>query len=192
MKKALIVVDCQKDFCEGGSLQVVGGNAVCTKIAIGPMKNPDYAIIIISKDDHVSGSDNGGHISDTPDFVDSWPAHCIQGTNGNLLNEDIRLAFNYNLSRSFIVYKGHGKPAYSVFEAQDPHGISTDQLLKLHHITDLDVVGIATDYCVKATAIDAKFRGYNVEIDLELTAAVASATAHTACEDMRRAGVHII
>lgn len=190
-KQALVVVDVQRDFCEGGSLEVKGGNAVAEKIAV-MMADPKWDRIILSKDNHVHGSDNGGHISDTPDYVNTWPAHCEQGTLGNLFHPAVRKASWEQLNRVTVIYKGEGMPAYSVFDGSNLEGMSTDDILKAYEITDLTVVGIATDYCVAATAIDGKLHKYNVHLPLDHTAAVADDTAKAAIHTLRRQGVHIL
>ena len=121
MKRALIVVDVQNDFCEGGSLAVHGGAAVAHRI--GELlhhwtekdpKAPDYAVAVATRDHHV---DPGDHFSDDPDFDHSWPPHCVVGTDGE--------AFHPNLDPQpfdAVFLKGEHAAAYSGFEGRPPDG----------------------------------------------------------------------
>ncbi len=163
-KRALIVVDVQKDFCEGGSLAVAGGAAVAGKISALLGRAHGYDHVVATRDHHV---DPGDHFSDNPDFVDSWPAHCVAGTPGadfhpNLSNRPFEAVFD----------KGDYAAAYSGFEGFAA-GESLAEWLADHEVTAVDVCGIATDYCVRATAIDAAAAGLETTVLLELTAAVA-------------------
>ena len=138
MKRALIVVDVQNDFCEGGSLPVAGGAEVAFRIGRllhewteqGP-KSPDYAVAVATRDHHI---DPGGHFSDRPDFVDSWPVHCVVGTDG--------AAFHPNLDPqpfNAIFLKGEHAAAYSGFEGRTTDGDSLADWLRKHEVTDVDV-----------------------------------------------------
>lgn len=171
MSRALLVVDVQNDFCEGGSLPVTGGAAVAGAITAHIRAHGDrYAVIVASKDFHVAGTTNGGHIAveGDPDYVETWPAHCVQSTTGAEFHPDLVLPI-----ASPLVYKGQGKPAYSAFEGATTDEEDLDTLLQRYGITHVDVVGIATDYCVKATALDALAHAYATTMLLDLTAAVA-------------------
>lgn len=187
MTRAMIVVDVQNDFCEGGSLAVAGGASVAGSIAEairsfkeGPSKMYDY--FLATKDFHDGVTDNGGHFSDNPDFVDSWPVHCVAGTEGAQFHPAIAYVSDYF---DGVFYKGFGKPDYSGFQGAtmgtfgEDHGISLDDWLLEHEVTHLDIVGIATDHCVKATALDAIDLGYKVRIPMMLTVAVGGACAVT-------------
>jgi nicotinamidase/pyrazinamidase len=190
MKRALIVVDVQNDFCEGGSLPVQGGAEVAYKIgellhhwtAKDP-KAPDYAVAVATRDHHV---DPGSHFSDDPDFVDSWPAHCVVGTDGE--------AFHPNLDPQpfdAIFLKGEHAAAYSGFEGRTPEGVSLADWLRRHEITHVDVCGIATDYCVRATTLDAVREGFTVRLLTHLVAGVAETSSKAALEEMQAAGAAI-
>lgn len=160
MKKALIVVDVQNDFCEGGALAVSGGNTVALRIA-SLMKDygyhDEYDETVFTKDFHKPHDSNGGHIAlppEKPDFIDTWPAHCIQGTQGSDLHPE--LAFFNTGSILPVFLKGDGVPAYSGFEGTDRFsGMLLSEHLMSKGVTHVDVVGIAADYCVRATAFDA-------------------------------------
>lgn len=166
MARALIVVDVQNDFCEGGSLAVVGGAAVAEAIDDLLAEDHGYDLVVATRDHHI---DPGPHFSDEPDFVDSWPPHCVVGTLG--------VEFHPNLGfRDFaaIFDKGEYSAAYSGFEGAD-HGkddISLEDFLNGHGVTAVDVCGIATDHCVKATAQDSLDAGFDTTVLLGLTAAV--------------------
>lgn len=171
MPKALIVVDVQPDFCEGGALAVEGGNQAARDIcAYLESYGSEYDLVVATRDWHDPDSDNGGHISGNPDFVDTWPPHCIAGTSGaefhpELWPTDGRFPHDE-------VRKGQGVPAYSGFEGVNSAGQILRSILDAASITDIDVVGIAFDYCVKATATDAAAAGYNVSVLKDLTAAI--------------------
>lgn len=181
MTTALVVVDVQKDFCKGGSLAVPGGAEIAYRIAncmrlYGGGGSGRYEYMVATKDFHIPADSNGGHISDNPDYVTTWPAHCIQGTDGALFHESIgEVAEMFDA----IFYKGQGSPAYSGFQAKRwanlNRSIGGEYLLdwlREREVTHLDIVGIATDYCVKETALDGILNGFQVRIPRQLTVAV--------------------
>ena len=171
MPKALIVVDVQNDFCEGGALAVSGGNMAARKISDWLVSHGDsYDLVVATRDWHNAGSDNDGHISDHPDFVDSWPPHCIAHTHGAEFHPELWPAGQRYPDTE--VKKGQGVPAYSGFEGITDSGESLRFVLENAHITEVDVVGIAFDYCVRATALDANAAGYTVRVLKDLTAAI--------------------
>lgn len=189
MSAAFLIVDVQNDFTEGGALAVAGGQSVARGISQYLADNrSDYALIAASRDWHDPDTDNGGHFADEPDFVDTWPAHCVAGTPG--------ADYHANLDTDLIdvhIRKGQDRPAYSAFE-----GISTEedrplaQLLVDAGITRLDVAGLATDHCVRASALDARAAGLDVRVLLELSAGVAPDTTAAALTDMTAAGVELV
>ena len=191
MSKALFIVDVQNDFCEGGSLAVAGGAAVAAAIT-DHLENhaDDYVKVIASRDWHDADNDNGGHIAwppANPNFVDSWPPHCISATPG--------ADYHPNLDTGFIdihLEKGQGKPSYSMFEGVTRAGKSLAELLDEFDITDIDVVGIATDYCVLASALDAKNSGRNVRVITSLTTGVAVASSEAAIDEMADCGIDVV
>ena len=190
MKRALIVVDVQNDFCEGGSLAVDGGAEVAFRI--GELlhhwtqqdpKAPDYQVAVATRDHHI---DPGDHFSETPDFDRSWPPHCVVGSDGE--------AFHPNLDPQpfdAVFLKGERAAAFSGFEGRTTDGSSLTEWLRGHDVTDVDVCGIATDYCVRATALDAVRNGFRTRLLESLTAGVAPESTRTAIGEMRRAGVTI-
>ena len=178
--RALIVVDVQNDFCEGGSLGVAGGAAVASGIN---QITGDYPVVVATRDYHI---DPGDHFSDDPDFVDSWPPHCVAKTDG--------VAFHPTLNtESFasVFDKGAYSAAYSGFEGANADGTSLAEWLAAHDVKAVDIVGIATDHCVRATALDAVAAGLSTRVLLDFTAAVAEATTTPALHDMREAGVEL-
>jgi len=191
MTRALIVTDVQNDFCEGGSLPVAGGAAVAADIgtllrswvAAGP-EAPTYSHVVATKDHHV---DPGSHWSGDPDFAESWPVHCAVGTDGE--------AFHPNLDPQpfdAIFLKGEHAAAYSGFEGHDPDGVRLADWLRAHDVVEVDVCGIATDYCVRATALDAVAAGFSTRLLVDLAAGVAPDTTATALAEMRAAGVDVV
>jgi nicotinamidase/pyrazinamidase len=183
MSKALLVVDVQNDFCEGGSLAVAGGAEVAAGIS-ALLATADYAVVAATRDAH---RDPDGHFSDTPDFVDSWPPHCVVGTAGAELHPGL------DTQRVDAIFdKGEWRAAYSGFEGADPAGTSLADWLRRHDVDSVDIVGIATDHCVRATALDAAHEGFATTVLLDHTAGVAAATVTAALEQMRSAGVTLV
>jgi nicotinamidase/pyrazinamidase len=180
--RALIIVDVQNDFCPGGSLPVAGGTLVARAITgylAGPQAK-DYAQVVATQDYHV---DPGDHFSDHPDFVRSWPPHCVAGSAG----ADFHPALD--VTRVAAVFrKGAHAAAYSGFEGADDSGRPLEAWLRDRGIEAVDVVGIATDHCVRATAADAATAGFATRVLLDLTAGVAAETTEAAIEEMRAAG----
>jgi nicotinamidase/pyrazinamidase len=181
--RALVIVDVQNDFCEGGSLAVAGGAAVARAIS-DYLAGPDgagYDHVVASQDFHV---DPGAHFSAEPDYFSSWPAHCVAGTAGAEFHPDLDTS---NIEEIFR--KGQHAAAYSGFEGADKDGDSLDSWLRQHSVTEVDVVGIATDYCVYATAADAAKAGFATRVLLNMTAGVDKHTTTAAIEKLLDAGV---
>ncbi len=181
--RALIIVDVQNDFCEGGSLAVAGGAAVAQAITDHLAGGPDYAHVVATKDFHI---DPGSHFSDHPDYAQSWPRHCVAGTPG--------ADFHPNLNTSAVeavFRKGAHAAAYSGFEGADDDGTPLGDWLRGDGVDEVAVVGIATDYCVHATAADAARAGLRTRVLLDLTAGVAPGSTAKAVEDLRAAGVEL-
>jgi nicotinamidase/pyrazinamidase len=183
MTRALVVVDVQNDFCEGGSLAVAGGADVAAAISEHVRAHAaDYAHVVATRDHHV---DPGGHFAEQPDFVETWPAHCVVGTDGvelhpRLEREPIEAVFD----------KGEHAAAYSGFEGRSD-GVALADWLRAHGVDAVDVVGIATDHCVRATALDAVAEGFATRVLLPLTAGVSEATTDAALDQLRTAGVEL-
>ncbi|MDT5324296.1 MAG: nicotinamidase/pyrazinamidase [Mycobacterium sp.] len=185
--RALIVVDVQNDFCEGGSLAVAGGTAVAAAISellTDPIRRTEYSHVVATMDYHV---DPGEHFSDHPDFVVSWPRHCVVGTSG----EEFPQAFDATAVEA-VFAKGQYSAAYSGFEGRDDQGTLLTDWLRQRDVDTVDVAGIATDYCVVATAADAIGAGFQTRLLVDLTAGVAPDTTEKAIADMRAAGVEIV
>ncbi len=190
-RRALLVVDVQNDFVEGGSLAVTGGRDVASRISAHLAEHGhDYTAVIASRDWHDAGSTNGGHFAapgTDPDFVESWPAHCVEHERGSDYAPE--LAFRHITDH---VRKGRGEAAYSAFEGVTDAGTSLVDLLRDHGITEVDVVGLATDHCVRATALDARRHDLTTRLLDGLHAGVAPATTETALAEMRAAGVQVV
>lgn len=185
MKRALIIVDVQNDFCEGGSLAVAGGAAVASDISSALQADARaWDHVVATRDHHISP---GPHFSDEPDFVDSWPPHCVVGTSG------VELHPSLTRDRIEDIFdKGEYQAAYSGFEGRCEHGTGLAEWLREHEVSTVDVSGIATDHCVRATALDAIGAGLDTTVLLDLTAGVSSATTEQALQQLRDAGVHLL
>jgi nicotinamidase/pyrazinamidase len=211
MSRALIIVDVQNDFCEGGSLAVDGGAAVAGAISeYVDAHHGEFDHVVATQDWHI---DPGSHFSETPDFKHSWPRHCVAGTRGAELHPDLDTEYIDAYFR-----KGQFAAAYSGFEGllapedavptgerqaaglagpadglgSEEDAIGLDDWLQSHDVEDVVVVGIATDYCVKATAADAAAAGFTTRVLLGLTAGVAPESTETAIATMRGAGIAVV
>ncbi|MGW5456062.1 isochorismatase family protein [Nocardia sp. NPDC003979] len=180
--RGLVIVDVQNDFCEGGSLAVRGGAAVAAAIS-AHVAGKKYDAVVATRDWHV---DPGAHFSDTPDYIDSWPPHCVVGTPG----ADFHPALDTGPIEE-VFSKGEYTAAYSGFEGASADGITLADWLRARDIDHVDVVGIATDHCVRATALDARTAGFDTTILLGLTAGVSPETTAAALTTLRDAGVEL-
>ena len=189
MTRALLIVDVQSDFCEGGSLAVEGGALVATKIT-NYLDSSDYDLIVASRDWHDADSDNSGHFSQpdsAPDYINSWPSHCVANSPG--------ASYHANLETDKIqvhIYKGQGAHGYSAFEGVSEQGETLANLLTAKGVTELDVVGIATDHCVLASALDANRLGLKVRVISSLTAGVSPSTTEAAIDKLIDSGVEVV
>lgn len=186
MTRALLVIDVQNDFTEGGALGVDGGAAVAAGITEYLRAHPDrYAAVIASRDWHHGDDDNGGHFATEtePDFVNTWPRHCVGGEPG----AEYHPALDVSLV-DVHVKKGQGVAAYSIFEGNTDAGAGVVQVLDELGVTAVDVVGIATDYCVRASALDAIAAGRTVTVLDDLVAAVDPASGAAALAEIQAAG----
>lgn len=180
--RALIVVDVQNDFCAGGSLAVAGGAAVAAGISAA-LRERRWDHVVATRDHHI---DPGAHFAANPDFVDTWPAHCVVGTAG----VDLHPEFDTSAVEA-VFDKGEYVAAYSGFEGSAA-GVRLADWLHQRGIAAVDVVGIATDHCVRATALDAAAAGFDTTVMLELTAGVAAATTESALAELAVAGVKLV
>ncbi|MFJ4472527.1 isochorismatase family protein [Streptomyces sp. NPDC089424] len=188
MRRALIVVDVQNDFCEGGSLAVAGGADVAAAITELIGQAPaGYRHVVATRDHHIAP---GGHFADNPDYVHTWPAHCVAGTEGVGFHPNFAPAVASG-SVDAVFDKGAYEGAYSGFQGVDENGATLAAWLRERGIDEVDVVGIATDHCVRATALDAAREGLRTHVLLDLTAGVAEATTEKALEELRAAGVEL-
>lgn len=182
MTRALVVVDVQNDFCEGGSLPVAGGADVAAAITRHVTEHgSEYAHVVATRDYHV---DPGPHFSDQPDYVDTWPPHCVVGTEGAAFHP----AFDAGRAEA-VFSKGEHAAAYSGFEGRTDDGSSLAAWMRDREVDELDVAGIATDHCVRATALDSAREGFRTRVLLGLTAGVARETTAAALARMDNAGV---
>jgi nicotinamidase/pyrazinamidase len=184
MSTALIIVDVQNDFCEGGALPVKGGANVAAAISAYLQENRRaYPHVVATRDFHL---DPGDHFSENPDYVNTWPPHCVIGTPGADFHSNLELA-----PIEAVFSKGERKAAYSGFEGATDDGTSLGEWLRKHEVDSLDIVGIATDHCVRATALDAVRSGFATRVLLGMTAGVAEETTDRALEEMGSAGVEL-
>jgi len=181
MTRALVVVDVQNDFCEGGRLAVAGGAAVAAAIS-ERLRQGGYDHVVATRDHHI---DPGGHFAEQPDFLETWPAHCVVGTGGVELHPDLDRG-----PIEAVFDKGEYAAAYSGFEGS-ADGVPLADWLRSRGVDAVDVVGIATDHCVRATALDAVGNGFPTRVLLDLTAGVAEASTDAALAQLRSAGVQL-
>lgn len=182
--RALIIVDLQNDFCEGGSLAVSGGAALAREINDYLAGEPGYQYVVATKDFHI---DPGDHFSDRPDYVSSWPPHCVAESPGADFHPDLDTS-----PISAVFRKGAYAPAYSGFEGVDENETPLLEWLRQRGVDEVDVVGLATDYCVRRTAEDAARAGLVTRVLLELTAGVSADTTEQAVGEMRSASIELI
>lgn len=193
MTRALVVVDVQNDFCPGGALGVAGGAEVAAATSqLLAREGIAYDHVVATQDFHI---DPGAHFSDTPDFVDSWPPHCRAGSWGALLHDDLETR-----RIEAVFRKGQYTAAYSGFEGSTSTVTAEGgelvtglaDWLRAHDVDEVHVVGIATDHCVRATAVDAAAAGFRTTVLLGLTAGISTAAVAAALEEMRAAGVALV
>jgi nicotinamidase/pyrazinamidase len=188
MTRALLIVDVQNDFTEGGALAVAGGDAVASGVsALLREHAADYDLIIASRDWHDATGDNGGHFSAEPDYVDTWPVHCVAGTPGADYDPLLQTG-----AITHHVFKGQGTPAYSMFEGVTSTGETVAEILSAHGVLAADVVGIATDHCVRASVADAIAHGVQVRIRTDLIAGVGAASSAAALAELAHAGAELV
>ncbi|ASU79635.1 nicotinamidase [Actinopolyspora erythraea] len=177
MSKALIVVDVQNDFCEGGALAVDGGAETASAIS-RLLAGSDHDHVVATRDYHI---DPGEHFSDSPDFVTSWPVHCVAGSAGAGFHPELDVA-----PIDAVFSKGQYSHGYSGFE-----GNGLAEWLTARDVREVEVVGLATDHCVRATALDSAAAGFDTRVLLGLTAGVAAETVQGALRQLREAGVEL-
>ena len=192
MARALIVVDVQNDFCPGGSLAVEGGDAVAAGVTRWLEEHGElYDTVAATADWHPDPASSADldfdHFSDDPDYASTWPPHCVAGTHGARFHPSLALP-----SGAVIVRKGEASAAYSGFEGHDPEGRSLAEVLDGAGVAAVDVVGLATDHCVRATALDAVGLGLQVRLLTPLTAGVAADTSERALSELASAGVEVV
>lgn len=186
----MIIVDVQNDFCEGGSLAVEGGGEVASRISAHLRDHAEeYATIVATRDWHI---DPGAHFADSPDFVDTWPHHCVAGTPGAEFHPNVDASVTFGDVVNVVVSKGRFEAAYSGFEGTTPDGGTLQSFLAEAGVQAVDVVGLATDYCDRATAMDAKELGLEVRLLTSMCAGVAPETTSLALSEMAEAGIEIV
>lgn len=182
--RALIVVDVQNDFCEGGSLPVSGGADVARAISNYLADHPNYDHVVATKDAHINPGD---HFSDQPDYRSSWPPHCVVGSFGAQFHPAL------DTSRiEAVFHKGAHSAAYSGFEGVDANATSLLNWLHERGVDEVDVVGIATDHCVRATALDAARAGFATRVLVNLTVGVAPDSTTAALTELRNAHITLV
>ncbi|MFJ1799070.1 isochorismatase family protein [Streptomyces sp. NPDC088180] len=189
MSRGLIVVDVQNDFCEGGSVPVAGGARIATQIAglVEQTAGTDYQYVVATRDHHI---DPGSHFSENPDYTDSFPVHCVAGDEGGEFHPNFAPTADSGKVDA-VFFKGAHSASKSGFEGADEHGTPLADWLHARGVEDLDVVGIATDHCVRATALDALKAGFRARVLLDYSVGVAPDTTASTLEDFRQAGVAV-
>ena len=183
--RALILVDVQPTFCEGGALPSEGANAVAERVARYTAEHrDDYTAVVTTQDWHI---DPGDHFSDTPDFVDTWPPHGVAGT----AEAELHPALD-GLTFDASVKKGMYAAAYSGFEGVDDEGRTLAQILDAAGVREVDVVGLVESHCVKETALDANKLGLTTRVLTDLTVPVSPELGAKAREEMRAVGIELL
>ncbi|MFF1416801.1 isochorismatase family protein [Streptomyces sp. NPDC058280] len=191
MHRALIVVDVQNDFCEGGSLAVAGGADVAAAITDLIGQAPaGYRHVVATRDHHIDPGDHFAMAPAVPDYVHTWPVHCVAGTEGVGFHPNFAPAVASGAIDA-VFDKGAYAAAYSGFEGTDENGVTLVDWLRAREVAEVDVVGIATDHCVRATALDAVREGFTTHVLLGLTAGVSQETTGRALAELRTAGVEL-
>lgn len=190
--RALIMVDVQPTFCEGGALPVEGGNRVARDVGAYVAANHDrYRLLATTQDWHI---DPEGHFSDAPDYVDTWPPHGLAGTSEAQIHPALAKVLTHLESEGrevATIRKGHYSAAYSGFEGRDDGGASLLETLRSHEIETVDVVGLALSHCVKDTALDAAAHGFAVRVLTDLSRPVSPEQGRAALEALAAAGVKL-
>jgi nicotinamidase/pyrazinamidase len=189
MPRALLGIYVQNDFCEGGALAVAGGAAVAGKISKF-LESTRYDLVVASRDWHDADNNNSGHFAEPgaePNYKTNWPVHCVAETNG--------AQYHPNLNTEAIgehIFKGQGQNGYSIYEGITKSGQTFDDLVNAHQVDEVDVVGIATDHCVLASALDSKSHGLKVRVISSLTAGVSEVTTEAAIDRMIDSGIEVV
>lgn len=182
--RALLVIDVQNDFCEGGALPVAHGAEIARRITqFIRQRVGTYELILASQDCHVEPK---GHFSSKPDFVFSWSIHALKGSYGSQLHQ----ALDSSLI-DHVIYKGEYKGAFSAFEGITSAGEYLLELLERREIEVVDICGIATDFCVLHTALDAIDSGFPTTVFLDLIGGVSEQGSIDALEELQSRGVNL-
>ncbi|TFD75935.1 isochorismatase family protein [Cryobacterium fucosi] len=186
MTRALFIIDVQNDFTEGGALAVEGGSAVAAGVSALLAGHPNaYGCVFASRDWHDPDSDNGGHFapSGEPDHSETWPVHCVAGTQGAEYHPALTLP-----EHTIHIRKGQGEAGYSIFDGVSAGGDKTGELLITNGVTDVDIVGLATDHCVRASGLDALEHGQHLRVLTDLIAGVNPEASEAALAELAHAG----
>ena len=191
---ALGVVDVENDFCEGGSLAVAGGADVAARIRAFIEAQPRrWVARFATADRHPDGL--VGHFAPdgtNPDFAGTWPSHCVAGTWGAELHPNLLDGTSESELFDVLVEKGQTTAAYSGFEGVTPHGDSLADWLRARAVDGVEITGIATDYCVRATALDALREGFRVRVIVDLCAGIDDASVAAAMTELAAAGAELV
>ena len=196
MINILIVVDVQNSFCEGGSLAVTGGRKIAAKIG-EYITSSNYELTVASKDWHI---EPGPHFRERTmgGYTKGWPAHCIPNTWGSEFAPELYPYANPKDLFNEVFYKGQYSDGYSALSGttlQDGNGTSLLQYLtEFEYKPNLkvDIVGIALDHCVKATALGLAYYGFDATVLLDLTVPVAAENVKDVLSAFDEAGVNYI
>lgn len=191
-RRALLIVDVQNDFCPGGALGTERGDAVAGAIATYVAQHRgDYDEVLTTQDWHI---DPEGHFSEEPDFVDTWPVHCVADSPGAQLHPVLRSELAARPADAAF-FKGEYTAAYSAAEAATAEGDNQTgflDYLDAHNITSVDAVGIATDHCVRASVLDILATDRTVRVLTDMCSPVSDEAAAAALEEMRAAGAEVV
>ena len=185
-KAALLIVDVQRDFCPGGALAAPGGDEIIPALNRHLAEAREHEMpVYASRDWHPAVTNH------FKQYGGEWPPHCVQGTAGAQFHAELKLPPD-----AVVISKGDdpARPGYSAFDGRTASGKTLAHDLRDRNVTRLYLSGIATDYCVKATALDALHAGFDVRVltDAVTGIDVNAGDADRALEELTREGAQLV
>lgn len=194
MTNVLIIVDVQNDFCEGGSLPVQGGADVAARLAaeVGDDRSAGrWDLVIATRDWHDDPGSHWAPDGHEPNFVDTWPVHCAAGSQGAAFHPSLTVSFDAVFSKGWSTASYTGFDGFTDEESGGDGPTALADWLRTRGVTKVDVAGLATDHCVRATALDAAAAGFETTVLLEWCAGIGEDSTQAAITEMTKAGISI-